>query len=152
MIKKTITYTDYNGTERTEDFYFNLSEPELIELEYEHWGYAEQLQKIIDANDTPTVLHVIKDIILRSYGVKSEDGKHFKKSPEISASFEDSPAYPQLYLELMQDPQNMANFVTGVIPKHLSDEAQRFIAEHPDNPEVVQFKELSGSSDNTKTE
>ena len=81
MLKKTITYTDYDDVERTETFYFNISESELTEMQLStEGGLAERLQKMVDAQDVPSVTKVFKDIILKAYGEKSADGKYFRKS------------------------------------------------------------------------
>ena len=129
MLKKTITYEDYNGVERTEDFYFNLSEAELMEMQMgTTGGLAEQLKAIIDSKDTPAIMKIFKDLLLKSYGEKSADGKFFRKSKEISEAFSQTEAYTSLYMELFQDTESATKFVNGIIPKKL----QRQLAEHPE--------------------
>lgn len=123
MIKKTITYTDFNEIERTEDFHFHLSNAELVEMEKSvKGGMAQMLETIIAADDEPTIIAIFKDIILKSYGVKSPDGKQFIKSKEVVDAFVFSEAYSVLYMELVQDTKAAANFVNGVIPKSLRAE------------------------------
>ena len=81
MLKKTITYTDYNGVERKEDFYFNLTKAELMEMEMSTaGGLAETIQKIVDTKDAPSIIKIFKDLVLKAYGEKSADGKRFIKS------------------------------------------------------------------------
>lgn len=117
MLKKTITYTDYNGIERKEDHYFNLSNAELMEMEMSTTGgFAEMLQKLIDAQDNPSLMKIFKKIILKSYGLKSDDGKRFEKSEELSKAFEQTEAYSELFVELFTDADVAAEFIQGIIP------------------------------------
>lgn len=121
MLKKTITYTDYNGVERTEDFYFNLSKAELMEMELsEEGGLAGKLQKIVAAKDQPTIIKMFKDIILKAYGEKSSDGKRFIKSEELSASFSQTEAYSELYMELVSNEDSAANFINNIVPNDIT--------------------------------
>ena len=117
MLKKKITYTDYNGTERTEDFYFNLTKTEIMEMELgTNGGFVEMIQRIVDAQDAPSIIKVFKDVILKSYGEKSPDGKRFIKSKEISDAFSQTEAYSQLFMELATDADAAAEFVNGIVP------------------------------------
>lgn len=121
MLKKTITYTDYNGTERTEDFYFNLSKAELMEMEMSRTGgLAETITKIINAQDQPAIIKLFKELILKAYGVKSDDNKRFIKSEEISKAFSETPAYSELFMELATDDKAAAKFVEGIVPADIS--------------------------------
>lgn len=129
MIKKSIKYTDYNGVERTEDAYFNLTKTELEEMNLSHHGtYAEQLQAIVDAKDVPTVMALFKAIILKAYGIKSEDGRFFRKSEAISKDFEDSPMYDTLMMELLQSENAAAELFLGMIPSDMQEAAKKEIA------------------------
>ena len=120
MLKKTITYTDYNGSERTEDFYFNLSKAEIMEMEMSTaGGLTEMIQKIVAAQDSPAIIKVFKELILKAYGEKSPDGKRFIKSDEISTAFSQTEAYSQLFMELATDADAAAKFVNGIIPVDL---------------------------------
>lgn len=117
MLVKTITYTDYNGVSRTEDFYFNLSRPEIIEMEYSPEGsLTEMIEKLVSPADTPTIIRLIKDFILKSYGEKSQDGKRLVKSPELAMAFSQTEAYTQLFMELVTDSQKASDFINGVLP------------------------------------
>ena len=117
MLKKTITYTDYNQAERTEDFYFNLTKAEVMEMEMStSGGLAEMIKKIVAAKDAPAIIKVFKDLILKAYGEKSPDGKRFIKSEEIPTAFAQTEAYSQLFMELATDPDKAAEFVNGIIP------------------------------------
>lgn len=123
MLKKTISYTDYNGVNRTEDFYFNLSKAEVMEMEMGFTGgFAEMIRKIVAAQDTPTIVQIFKDFILKAYGEKSADGKRFIKSDEISSAFSQTEAYSKLFMELATDSDKAAEFINGVIPNDLSSE------------------------------
>ena len=118
MLKKTITYTDFNGMERSEDFYFNLTKAEVMEMEMSTvGGLSEMIQRIIAAQDTPSIIKVFKDLVLKSYGEKSADGKRFIKTPEIAEAFSQTEAYSGLFMELATDADAAAAFVNGIIPK-----------------------------------
>lgn len=119
MLKKTMTYTDYNGNERTEDFYFNLTNAEVMELEMSTTGgLTEMISRIVAAQDAPAIIKVFKDLILKAYGEKSPDGKRFVKSKEISEAFSQTEAYSQLFMELAMDADAAATFVNGIVPKN----------------------------------
>ena len=118
MLKKTITYTDYNGNERTEDFYFNLTKAEVMEMEMgTTGGLSEMLRKIIAAQDGPAIMSTFKNFIFKAYGEKSADGKRFIKSKEISEAFAQTEAYSQLFMELCTNVTTMAEFVNGIVPQ-----------------------------------
>lgn len=118
MLKKTMTYTDYNGVERTEDFYFNLTKAEVAEMEMgTSGGLAEMIQSIVAAKDGPAILKIFKDLVLKAYGKKTPDGRRFEKSEEISKEFSETEAYSDLYIELATDADAAAEFVNGIIPK-----------------------------------
>lgn len=126
MLKKTIVYKDFNDEEVSEDFYFHLSKAELIELELSHkGGLAASLQKIIDAEDGKSIIAEFKGIILGAYGVRSPDGKRFKKSIELREEFESSEAYSTLFVELVTDTNAAITFINGVIPADMAAEAAR---------------------------
>lgn len=117
MLKKTITYTDYNGVERTEDKYFNLSQAEVMEMEMSTaGGLVEMINGIVNAKDAPSIIKIFKELILKSYGEKSPDGKRFMKSEEISTAFAQTEAYSQLFMELAMDADAAAEFVNGIMP------------------------------------
>lgn len=117
MLKETITYTDYNDVERKEDFYFNLTKAELMEMEIgTTGGYAKMLQKIIDAKDTASLIKIFKELVLKSYGQKSDDGKRFIKTDELSEEFKQTEAYSELFMKLATDADAAIKFVNGIIP------------------------------------
>lgn len=118
MLKKTIKYVDYNGVERCEDFYFNLSKAEVTEMQVsEEGGYDQMLQRIVEAQDNKEIFKHFKAIILKAYGVKSQDGKRFIKSEELSEEFSQTEAFVELIMELASSETAAAEFVNGIIPK-----------------------------------
>lgn len=124
MLKKTITYTDYNDVERTEDFYFNLTKAELTEMQASAaGGYDVMLQKIINEKNVPEIMKIFKELLLKAYGEKSADGKYFKKSAEISEAFSQTQAYDELFMDIVQDPEKASEFIKGIIPKNLEKNA-----------------------------
>lgn len=117
MLKKTITYTDYNGKERTEDFYFNLTKAEIVEMELSTTGgMAKHIEKLSKEEDGGKIIELFKSVIEKAYGVKSEDGRRFKKSKELFLEFAETPAYDILFMELSQDAKLAAAFMNGIIP------------------------------------
>lgn len=130
MIKKTITYSDYNGVERTEDFFFNLSKAEIMEMELGiEGGLSETIKRIISTKDTPSLIRLFKKLLLESYGEKSPDGKRFIKSKELSEAFSQTEAYSQLFMDLASDSQAASEFVNGIVPPDLASEMEK-------NPEL----------------
>ena len=118
MLKKTITYIDYNDVERTEDFYFNLSKAEILEMELStEGGLQRMIEKIVAAQDMPALSKYFKQIILMSYGEKSPDGKRFIKNDKLREEFSQTEAFSQLYVDLATDDQMAADFVNGIIPR-----------------------------------
>ena len=118
MYKKTITYEDYNNVTRTEDFYFNLTQAELAEMEFgTSGGLADMLTQISKSMDQPSIVAMFKKIILAAYGVKSPDGKYFRKNDEIRNDFMSTEAYSILFMELASDSDFASEFINGVIPK-----------------------------------
>ena len=129
MIKKTVTYTDYNDVERTEDFYFNLTKAEIMELELgTTGGLAEMIEKIVAAKDTPAIIKVFKDLVLKAYGEKSPDGKRFVKSEEIAQAFSQTEAYSEMFMKLATDADAAAAFVNGIVPKDMKQDVNNIKA------------------------
>jgi hypothetical protein len=118
MVKKTITYTDFDGNVRTEDSLFNLSRAEVIEMELSvSGGLTQMIERIASTQDGPAIFKVFKDIIMKAYGEKSPDGKRFIKSAELSEAFSQTEAYSELLMELITDPNAAAKFMNELIPK-----------------------------------
>lgn len=121
MLKKTITYTDYNGVEKTEDFYFNLTNAEIAEMEMSTTGgMTDMIEKIVKAQDVPAIIKVFKDLILKAYGEKTPDGKYFMKEDEngrpLANKFKQTEAYSNLFMELGSDAEKAADFFNKIIP------------------------------------
>ena len=127
MLKETIKYTDYNGVEREEDFYFNLSKAELTEMELStDGGMAEMINKIVAAQDSKSIIKVFKDLVLKAYGEKSLDGRRFMKEDEngrpLKNKFKETEAYSILFMRLATDDKAAANFIKGVFPADMAKE------------------------------
>lgn len=122
MLKKNIKYVDYDGNDRAEDFYFNLNKAEVIELQLGTvGGLTKTLEKIVQEKDTSRIIEYFKTIILKAYGEKSADGRRFIKSQELRDAFEQTEAYPELFMELASDAKMAAEFINGVLPKEAAD-------------------------------
>lgn len=122
MLVKEITYKDFNGTERKEEFMFDLSKAELLEMELSTNGGLEQhINRIVSAQDGPELFKLFKELILKAYGEKSPDGKRFIKSKELSEQFSQTNAYSELMMELISDAEKCAAFIKGIVPSDLSD-------------------------------
>lgn len=117
MIKKTVKYVDYNGVERVEDFYFNLNKAEITEMELSiDGGLTKMIEDIVASNDNKQIVGLFKEILLKSYGEKSKDGKRFVKSKEMAEAFAQTEAYSELFIELALDAQAAADFFNGILP------------------------------------
>lgn len=117
MLKKPITYTDYNGFERTEEFYFNLSKAELAKLNLVTPGGLEyKINKMKEKLNGDEIISFFDDVIGMAYGEKSDDGKRFIKSPELTKAFKETEAYSELFMELVTNVDAAANFINSIIP------------------------------------
>lgn len=117
MISKTITFTDFNDVERTETHYFHLSKAEVMEMEMSTaGGLVEMINGIIEAQDAPAIIKIFKDLILKSYGQKSPDGRQFIKNEKLRTEFEQTEAFSQLFMELATDADAASKFVNGIMP------------------------------------
>lgn len=120
MLKETRTYTDYDGVERTENFYFALSKAELAEMELStDGGMQAMIEKIINSKDNKKIVEIFKEILLKSYGEKSDDGKRFVKSPELSKAFSETPVYSDMFMELATDEEKASAFIDGILPSDM---------------------------------
>ena len=138
MLKETITYVDFNDTERTEDFYFNLTRTELIRMEMSKNGsLTGLLTKIVKANDMPDIFEAMEMLILKAYGEKSTDGRFFNKSEEISNNSMNSPAYYKLFEKLTTGATYAYEFLMVLLPKDLGEQAKK-------NPEILKLTAENG--------
>lgn len=125
MFAKTVTYTDYNNVERTETFYFNLTKAEVLEMELgTTGGLSAMIQGVIDAKDTPQLIKIFKDLVLKAYGEKSADGRRFIKNAQISEDFSQTEAYSEIFMELATNDKAASAFVEGITPKGLENYAK----------------------------
>lgn len=124
MLKKTIKYTDFDGNERTEDFFFNLTRAEVMEMEMGvTGGMTQMLNKIIQEQDSKKIIETFKAIILKAYGEKSPDGKRFVKNEELAEAFSQTEAYTELFMELAIDAGAAAAFINGIVPQQVAKAA-----------------------------
>jgi hypothetical protein len=124
MIKETITFTDYNGGTRTEDFYFHLNKAEIMKMEMSTaGGLAERIQRVVAAQDQPAIIKIFEDLIQNSYGVKTPDGKGFLKRKEDLEAFVATEAYSELFMKLATDADAAARFVNGIVPADMATQA-----------------------------
>ncbi len=124
MIKITKTYTDFNDNERTEDFFFHLTEAEVMEMQMSTTGgLAEMIQRIVASQDAPAIIKIFKDLVMKAYGVKSPDGREFIKNQQLRDSFAQTQAYSDIFMELATDADAAARFVNGIVPAKLAKQA-----------------------------
>lgn len=132
MIKRVITYTDFDGNERTEEFYFNLTKSELLQMELStEGGMKNLLERIVHTNDVPKLVNIIKELVLKSYGEKSLDGKRFIKNSELSENFVQTLAYDELLMQLLSNSEELANFCKGILPPQLLAMAEHEMKNNP---------------------
>lgn len=130
MFAKTVTYTDYNNVERTETFYFNLTKAEVLEMELgTTGGLSAMIQGVIDAKDTPQLIKIFKDLVLKAYGEKSADGRRFIKTPQIAEEFAQTEAYSEIFMELATNEKAASAFVDGITPKGLENYTKPSLSE-----------------------
>ena len=123
MLTKTVKYTDYNGNERTETLNFHLTKAEIAEMELSMpGGMSVTIQRIIEAQDTKELIAIFKDLLLRSYGVKSPDGRRFIKNDELREEFSQTEAYSEMFIELATDAKAASDFVNGIIPADMQEQ------------------------------
>lgn len=130
MLKKEITFTDYNGNPRKETFWFNLNKAEITRMQLERaGGLDKKLEKISEKQDVPAIIETFRKLILDSYGEKSDDGRRFIKNAQLSKEFEETEAFSELFMELCTDAKAAADFVNGILPSDMGDAARAAIAE-----------------------
>ena len=141
MLKKTVTYEDFNGVTRTEDFYFNLTKEEILNLQNSvSGGYGEYIQGISNAEDAQAVYEQVKKIIDISYGEKSEDGRSFNKSDDILNAFKSTNAYSNLIFDMLDQENALVDFVNGILPQDLLARATETLERHGGNVEAAKLE------------
>ena len=117
MFKKTITYTDYNGVSRTEDFYFNLNKAELTKLQLGYpGGYEQYVRRCLDAEDVPALLKIFEELIDLSYGEKDDSGKRFIKNQQLTESFKQTEAYSEMFVDFLTNQNSAEEFFIKIMP------------------------------------
>lgn len=120
MLKKTVTYVDFDGNKRTEDFYFNLMKSELVDMQWScEGGVKAMIEKIIQEKNEPRLIELFKEIVLKAYGEKSPDGRRFIKTEDVQLAFSQTQAYSDIFMELATDANSAINFVNGIMPADL---------------------------------
>ena len=138
MLKKTFKFVDYNGNPRTEDHYFNLTQAEVTELELSvDGGLTAMINRVVQAQNGRQIIDTMKDIILKSYGVKSPDGRRFIKNQEVRDAFVQTEAYSQLFMELATNAQAASDFVAGIIPAQADAEPSAETPALPDSSDTL---------------
>lgn len=134
MLKRTITYEDYDGNQRTEDFYFNLSQAEIIKWLTTSGDYTldKVLDKLAKERNGREIMRMFEELIVMSYGKKSLDGKRFDKSKEVKDEFLETEAYSVLFTEIVTDAKKAGEFINGIIPKKLAEDVLKIMKENPE--------------------
>jgi hypothetical protein len=123
MYKITKTYTNFNDEEVTETFYFNLTKAELAEMDISNYGLGDYIKKIVDSKDRRELINLFKELLVKSYGIKSEDGREFRKNQAIRDRFTSTNAYSEIFMELATDEEAAAKFVEGIMPRDIARKA-----------------------------
>lgn len=154
MLKKSITFTDFNGEKVTEDHYFHLSKADLVELEMsKQGGLAAWIQRVVESEDGNAIMREFKHLILSAYGKRSEDGRRFVKNEALRDEFVSSEAYSELFMELITDADAAGKFVNGIIPPNLEADVAKLpkvaaeAPEKPDTPRVITREEMTMMDD-----
>lgn len=124
MLTKSITYKDFNGVERTEEFFFHLTKADLVEMQLSvHGGLDAMIKRIVNTTNEPELIKMFKELILKSYGEPSADGKRFVRfAPDghrLADDFAQTAAYSVLFMELATDAEAAAKFVNGITPEDM---------------------------------
>ena len=119
MLKKIVKYIDFNGNERSDTLYFNLTDVEVARLEVKFPGGLEKYINNFNAEERPDeILDLFETVLEMSYGIKSEDGRHFRKPPENTRDFMESAVYTKIFFELLSDADVAADFFKAVVFTH----------------------------------
>lgn len=139
MLKKVVEFTDYLGRPRKRECFFNLNKAEIYEKEYSvHGGLTGIIKKIVETEDQPELIRIFKELLLQSYGEISADGIEFVKSDELSKRFEQSAAYPVLFMELASDSKAAADFINGIMPSEFRVDMDKILAENKSPQELLE--------------
>ena len=123
MLRKEVEYKDFDGNDRKDVLWFLLNEVEITEMDLEtSGGLVKYMESIIDTNDVNQLITIFKDLLIRSYGERSMDGKHFYKDDKIRNEFVSSAAYPVLYMEMVSDADKAVEFINGIVPSNIREQ------------------------------
>lgn len=123
MLRKEVEYKDFDGNDRKDVLWFHLNEVEITEMDLEtSGGLVKYMESIIDKNDVNQLITIFKDLLIRSYGERSMDGKHFYKDDKIRNEFVSSAAYPVLYMEMVSDADKAVEFINGIVPSNIREQ------------------------------
>lgn len=126
MFKKKINYTDFDGNSRSETFYFNFTKGELLEMQIgTNGGYDNYLKRLVESQDQAEITKIFKEIILKAYGIKSDDGKRFIKTDALREEFTQTEAYSELFTELATNTESAIEFINGIMPPALMAEVNK---------------------------
>lgn len=152
MLKKTITYSGFDGKQHTEDHYFNLTQAELVKMQFKEGGFEEHLTRIVQANDGQAIIEAFEEILKMSYGIRRPDG-NFVKPPEAFEEFKTTEAYSELFLELVTDAKKSAEFIQAIIPSNMSEKVKKTQDEvGPSTKSLLNHLESEGISENLESE
>lgn len=134
MLKKTITFTDFDGKERTEDHYFHLSKADVVKWLTTNGDYTldKMLERLSTEKNGKKIMEIFEDLIHRSYGKRSLDGRKFEKNEEIWKDFYETEAYSELFMEMVTDAKKASAFVNGIIPADLAAEVRNIVLKNPE--------------------
>ncbi len=141
MFSKTIEFEDFNGNQKTQEFFFHMSKAELMEMAAEGNELMDRLQRIIDTKDIKGILVEVRAIVASACGVRSEDGSRFLKTPEAKSVLLDSPAYDELLLHLCGDANAMTDFVDKLLPAKLREQMLSRLQSNDGEAAVVKLPE-----------
>ena len=123
MLRKEVEYKDFDGNDRKDILWFHLNEVEITEMDLEtSGGLVKYMESIIDTKDVDRLITIFKDLLIRSYGERSMDGKHFYKDDKIRNEFVSSAAYPVLYMEMVSDANKAVEFINGIVPSNIREQ------------------------------
>lgn len=149
MLTKAITYTDYNGVERTENFMFNFNKAELLKMDlFTVGGLRQMVERIVSTQDIPSLMRLFDEFILKAYGEKSADGKRFIKSEELSKAFSETEAYATLFMSFFDEngAEEASKFLRGIIPADIMAQVDNAGADvMPDITQIPASSNLSSS-------
>ena len=134
MLKKTVNYVNFDGKERSKDLYFHLTQTELTEIALDLPDNISEIfaetpgtvtdevtDRIMKELGNKGIFGFLKKLVLKSYGVRDEDGGYFDKSDEITRKFEHSLAFDTVMMELTRDEKAALDFINSIIPQNATN-------------------------------